>query len=207
MDPERQLRRIRKNYDRNAERYERCMGLTDRLTRAARAKVGETVTGSLLEVGIGSGLSLPHYPDSVQVTGVDLSREMLRLCRARAAELGRPVELIEDDAQSLPFAAATFDSVAFNLCLCTIPDPLLAVREGLRVARPGAPLVFLEHVRSHLWPVALVQDLVNPLTVRFDADHFNRRTLATVRAAGVEVLAVERWALGFFNLIVGRAPA
>ena len=207
MTPERQLRRIRKNYDRNAERYERCMGLTDRLTLAARRKVGETVTGSLLEVGIGSGLSLPHYPDSVRVTGVDLSPQMLRLCGARAAALGRPVELVEHDAQSLPFAAATFDSIAFNLCLCTIPDPRLAVREGLRVARPGAPMVFLEHVRSHLWPVALVQDLVNPLTVRFETDHFNRRTLDTVRAAGVEVLAVERWALGFFNLIVGRAPA
>jgi ubiquinone/menaquinone biosynthesis C-methylase UbiE len=207
MTPERQLKRIRKNYDRNAERYERCMGLTDRLTRAARRKVGETVTGSLLEVGIGSGLSLPYYPESVHVTGVDLSTEMLRLCRARAADLGRAVELLEHDAQSLPFPDAAFDSIAFNLCLCTIPDPLLAVREGLRVARPGAPMVFLEHVRSHLWPVALLQDLVNPLTVRFETDHFNRRTLDTVRAAGVEVLGVERWALGFFNLIVGKRSA
>jgi ubiquinone/menaquinone biosynthesis C-methylase UbiE len=207
MTPERQLKRIRKNYDRNAERYERCMGLTDRLTRAARRKVGETVTGSLLEVGIGSGLSLPYYPESVHVTGVDLSTEMLRLCRARAADLGRAVELLEHDAQSLPFPDAAFDSIAFNLCLCTIPDPLLAVREGLRVAHPGPPMVFLEHVRSHLWPVALLQDLVNPLTVRFETDHFNRRTLDTVRAAGVEVLAVERWALGFFNLIVGKRSA
>ena len=207
MTPERQLKRIRKNYNRNAERYERCMGLTDRLTRAARRKVGETVTGSLLEVGIGSGLSLPFYPEAVHVTGVDLSSEMLRLCRRRAAELGRPVDLVEEDAQQLPFADASFDSVAFNLCLCTIPDPGRALHEALRVARPGAPMVCLEHVRSHLLPVAWLQDLVNPLTVRFEADHFNRRTLDAVRGAGIEVVRVERWGLGFFNLIVGRAPA
>lgn len=207
MTPERQLRRIRKNYNRNAERYDRGIGLLDRLTRDARRKVGETVRGRVLEVGIGSGLSLPYYPPSVHVTGVDLSREMLRLCRLRAADAGLAVELVEDDAQALPFADAAFDSVAFNLVLCTVPDPLRAVREGLRVARPEAPLVFFEHVRSHLGPVALLQDLINPLTVRLDADHFNRRTLEIVRAAGVEVVWIHRWALGFFNLIVGKAPA
>jgi len=203
---ERQLRRIRKNYNRNAERYDRGIAITDHLTRDARRKVGETVRGHLLEVGIGSGLSLPYYPASLRVTGVDLSREMLHRCRQRALELGHSVALVEEDAQALPFADRVFDSVAFNLVLCTVPDPLRAVREALRVARPGAPLVFFEHVRSHLLPVALLQELINPLTVRFDADHFNRRTLDTVRAAGVEVVWIHRWALGFFNLIVGRAP-
>jgi len=203
---ERQLRRIRKNYNRNAERYDRGIAITDRLTRDARRKVGETVRGHLLEVGIGSGLSLPYYPASLRVTGVDLSREMLHRCRQRALELGHSVALVEEDAQALPFADRVFDSVAFNLVLCTVPDPLRAVREALRVARPGAPLVFFEHVRSHLLPVALLQELINPLTVRFDADHFNRRTLDTVRAAGVEVVWIHCWALGFFNLIVGRAP-
>ena len=210
MTPERRrcagLGRIRKNYDRNAQRYDRGIGLADWLTRDARQKVGETVTGHLLEVGIGSGLSLPYYPPSVQVTGVDLSRVMLGICRQRAAELGVAVQLVEQDAQALPFRDASFDSVAFNLCLCTIPDPLRALQEGLRVARPGAHMVFFEHVRSHLLPVALLQELINPLTVRFDSDHFNRRTLDNVRAAGVEVISVKRWALGFFNLIVGRAP-
>ena len=206
MSLERQLRRIRKNYNRNAERYDRGIAITDHLTRDARRKVGETVRGHLLEVGIGSGLSLPYYPASLRVTGVDLSREMLHRCRQRALELGHSVALVEEDAQALPFADRVFDSVAFNLVLCTVPDPLRAVREALRVARPGAPLVFFEHVRSHLLPVALLQELINPLTVRFDADHFNRRTLDTVRAAGVEVVWIHRWALGFFNLIVGRAP-
>jgi len=208
VTPERELRRIRKNYNRNAERYDRGIGFLDRLTRDARRKVGESVQGRVLEVGIGSGLSLPYYPagSELRLVGVDLSREMLGLCRRRASEAGLVVELVENDAQALPFADAVFDSVNFSLVLCTVPDPLRAVREALRVARPGARLVFFEHVRSHLWPLAALQDLINPLTVRLDADHFNRRTLEIVRAAGVEVVWIHRWALGFFNLIEGKAP-
>ena len=67
-------------------------------------------------------------------------------------------------------------------------------------------MVFLEHVRSHLLPIALIQETLNPVLVALQQDHFNRRTADTVRRAGVEVASVDRWALGFFNLIVGRAP-
>lgn len=208
MAEQRRLRRIRRHYDASAGRYDAAMagGLTERLTRRGRRGVGETVQGRLLEVGIGTGLSLPFYPSQTAVVGIDLSPGMLQLGRQRAAQLGRSVELLRADAQRLPFADASFDSVAFNLCLCTVPDAALAVREAVRVARPGAGMAFLEHVRSHLWPIALLQELINPLTVLVESDHFNRRTADTVRQAGVEVVSVERWALGFFTLIRGRAP-
>ena len=68
-------------------------------------------------------------------------------------------------------------------------------------------MVFLEHVRSHLLPVALLEEAVNPAMVALQADHFNRRTADIVRRSGVEVLAIDRWFGGVFNLIVGRAPA
>jgi ubiquinone/menaquinone biosynthesis C-methylase UbiE len=151
-------------------------------------------------------LSLPHYPPSVDVIGIDASLGMLRFGRQEAVRLGRQVQLVEMDAEHLAFRDQSFDSIAFNLCLCTIGDPERAVREALRVARPGAPIVFLEHVRSHLLPVALLQDAASPLLVALERDHYNRRTAETVRLAGVDVLSVERFALGFFNLIVGRAP-
>jgi SAM-dependent methyltransferase len=132
---------------------------------------------------------------------------MLGLARSSAAGLGHQVEVVVMDAEHLAFPDATFDSVAFNLCLCTIPDPGRAVREGLRVARPGARMVFLEHVRSHIVPLALLQDAMSPVLVAIEQDHFNRRTAEVVRRAGVEVESVERWFAGVFNLIVGRAPA
>jgi ubiquinone/menaquinone biosynthesis C-methylase UbiE len=202
-----QLSRVRRIYDRNPAGYHRGSALTERLLAVRRQKVGEIVTGRLLDIGFGTGLSLPHYPPSLEVIGIDASLGMLRFARNEAANLGRRVQLLEMDAEHLGFPDRTFDSVAFNLCLCTIDDPERAVREALRVARPGAPMTFLEHVRSDVLPIALLQDALSPVLVALEQDHFNRRTAETIRRAGVEVISVERFALGFFNLIVGRAPA
>ena len=179
---------------------------SDWMLAGRRQKVGETARGRHLDIGFGTGLSLPHYPASVTVVGVDATMGMLQFARREAERVGRRVLLVEMDAQQLAFADRTFDSVAFNLCLCTIADPERAVSEALRVARPGASMVFLEHVRSHLLPVALLQDAINPVTVALQEDHFNRRTADIVRRAGVHIDSIDRWLLGFFNLIVGRAP-
>ena len=200
------MSRVRRIYDRNPAAYHRGSALTERLLAGRRRKVGELVRGRLLDIGFGTGLSLPHYPLSVTVVGIDASLRMLDFARQEAVRIGRQVQLVEMDAEHLGFDDQSFDSVAFNLCLCTIGDPERAVREALRVARPGAPMLFLEHVRSHLLPIALLQDAASPLLVALEQDHYNRRTAETVRRAGVDVLSVKRFALGFFNLIVGRAP-
>jgi len=157
-------------------------------------------------VGIGTGLTLPHYRPGVEVTGIDLSPGMLAVARRRAEQLSIEVDLREMDAQQLDFADGSFDAVVFTLCLCTIPDPGRAVREGVRVARPGAPMLFLEHVRSHLLPVRLLQELINPITVWTQQDHWTRQTEQIVREAGVVEVRSRRWALGVFTLITGQAP-
>lgn len=196
-----QLKRIHRVYDGNPEIYDRAMstGCMKWMLAGRREKVGEEVRGRVLDVGFGTGLSLPYYPSGTKVVGVDLSLPMLQ--RAR-----RDVARIQADAERLPFADHSFDSAAFSLCLCTIPDPEQAVHEAVRVVRPGGPMVFLEHVRSNLIPVALVQDLINPACVLLQADHFNRRTARIVQCAGVEIVRIDRWLAGIFNLIVGRRP-
>ena len=201
------LSRIRRIYDRDPAAYDKGMALTEWLVGRGRRKVGEAVRGKVLDVGFGTGLSLAHYPPGLHVVGIDASVGMLSYGARIGVRGERLVDLVAMDAERLGFPDRTFDSVAFNLCLCTIPDPERAVREALRVVKPGAPMVFLEHVRSHLLPVALLQEAFNPLLVALQADHFNRRTADTVRHAGVEVVSVDRWGLGLFNLIAGRAPA
>jgi ubiquinone/menaquinone biosynthesis C-methylase UbiE len=201
-----QLDRVRRFYDRDPGGYHRGSVVTEHVLDRWRRKVGENVTGRLLDIGFGTGLSLRHYPPSIEVVGADISLEMLRFARQKALERGRPVELVQVDAERLAFPDQSFDSVAFNLCLCTIPNPARALQEALRVARRGAPMIFLEHVRSHLLPVALLQEALSPLFIALEQDHVNRRTADAVRRAGVEVISIERWWLGFFNLIVGRAP-
>ncbi len=155
------LRKVQRIYDTDPAAYHRGMSLvTERLLAGRRRKVGEIVRGRLLDVGFGTGLSLPDYPAGVEVVGIDVSPKMLAYGRRIAGAAGRRRELAVMDAGRLGFADHSFDSVAFNLCLCTIPDPAAAVAEAMRVARPGAPMVFLEHVRSNLLPVALVQEAV-----------------------------------------------
>jgi ubiquinone/menaquinone biosynthesis C-methylase UbiE len=207
--PKSPLERVRRIYDRDPDQYDRAMssGLGAWMVRGRREKVGKMMTGRALDVGFGTGLSLPHYGPDVEVVGIDASPGMLAIARAAAARSGRSVELLVMDAEQMAFPDASFDSVAFNLCLCTIPDPERAVREGVRVARPGARMVFLEHVRSNVLPLALLQDLMNPVLVALQEDHFNRRTVDVVRRAGVRVESVDRWLAGMFNLIVGRAPS
>lgn len=163
--------------------------------------------GRILEIGIGTGSSLPYYRPGAQVVGVDVSPGMLAVARRRAAASGLELDLREMDAQRLDFPSASFDAVVFQLCLCTIPEPRLAIAEGLRVARPGSPMLFLEHVRSTLPPVAILQELLTLVTARTQHDHWNRRTPELVREAGIRVVSERRWLLGIFALIVGRAPA
>jgi ubiquinone/menaquinone biosynthesis C-methylase UbiE len=83
----------------------------------------------VLEVAIGTGLNLPHYPDDAVVTGVDISPAMLSQASDRARGLGREVELVVADAQELPFDDGAFDSVLCALGLCSIPDPAKAIAE------------------------------------------------------------------------------
>jgi ubiquinone/menaquinone biosynthesis C-methylase UbiE len=160
----------------------------------------------VLEVGIGTGATLRHYKRGVELTGIDLSPGMLAVARRNADRLGIAADLREMDAEQLEFPDASFDAVVFTLCLCTIPDPERAIREGIRVAKPGARMIFLEHVRSNLVPVAGLQWLLNLVTVPLQNDYWNRRTPELVRACGVRVVLERRWLLGVFDLIVGEAP-
>lgn len=204
------LDKIRRVYDGDPEGYDRAMrgGISGRIFDRARREVGEAAgAGSILEVGIGTGASLPHYRPGAKLTGIDLSGGMLAVARRRAAELGLEMDLREMDAQHLDFPDVTFDAVVFNLCLCTIPDPALAITEGLRVVRPLGALIFLEHVRSNLLPVVALQELITPITAWTQQDHWNRRTPDLVRAAGIRVVSERRWLLGVFDLLIGEAPS
>jgi ubiquinone/menaquinone biosynthesis C-methylase UbiE len=104
--------------------------------------------GRVLELGIGSGLNLPFYRDDVQVTGVDPSLELQSYARQIADEHEIDVEFVADSAEHLHFEDKTFDSVVITWTLCTIPDPIAALREVRRVLRPEGKIIFAEHGKS-----------------------------------------------------------
>lgn len=113
----------------------------------------------------------------MSLTGIELSPEMLKIAKRRAEELGREVDFRLGDAQNLDFLDSSFDSVVCTLALCTIPDDRTAVAEAYRVLRPGWGFSLLEHVRSPVLAVRAVPRLIEPLSLRFEADHLTREPL------------------------------
>lgn len=199
---------IRNAYDREAERYDRSLGLTENVLMGdLRAAFGAELRGRTLEVAIGTGLNLPHYSSAVtDAVGVDLSAEMLKRARNRADELGRTISLSQMDAQQLKFEPAQFDTVAISLALCTVPDPRLAVREAARVCRPDGKVVVLEHVLSPLGLVAGAQRLFSPVQERALGCHLTRRTLPVLADEGFSIVSTRSKFLGVFQLVVARPP-
>jgi len=115
--------------------------------------------GDTLEVAIGTGLNLPHYPEGVRLTGLDLSPEMLALAAGSAGEIARKVDLQEGDAQELPFADGCFDTVVCTYALCNVPDEVRVISEMRRVLKPGGRLILVDHVRSTVKPIFWTQRL------------------------------------------------
>ena len=161
-----------------------------------REWVTSRAVGEVLEVAVGTGLNLPHYPSGVRITGIDVTPEMLAVARDRAGRLGLDVTLQEGDAQALPFADASFDTVVCTLALCGIPDDRKAIAEMKRVLRPGGRLLLLDHVGSTWWPIWVVQRLVELVTVWTADEHYTRRPLPLLVEAGFEIVESERLRAG-----------
>jgi len=205
--PAGETERIRSIWDREAPRYDRQMRVMERLLFGdGRAWVCSQATGEVLEVAVGTGRNFAFYPDGVRLIGIDLSPAMLAIARARARRLGLDVELLEGDAQALAFPDASFDTVVCTLSLCNIPDPRQAIAEMKRVLRPGGRLLLLDHVRSSVAAVRVVQRLLEVLTTRFE-DHLLRRPLVHVRAEGFRIERDERSKWGIVERVSAGKPA
>ncbi len=192
-------------WNRLAPGYDRQMKFMERLLfRGGREWVCSQARGTVLEIGIGTGRNLPHYPKDVRLTGIDFSPAMLEIAREQASRLGREVDLRQGDAQALEFAVEQFDSVVCTLSLCSIPDDRKAVLEAKRVLRPGGRFLLLEHVRSPSFPVRLVQRFLNWFTVRLEGDHLVREPLDHLKAEGFEIERVERSKWGIVERVAAR---
>lgn len=141
-----------------------------------------------------------------QAYGIDLSEQMLRIAKERAAAIGRQVDLRQGNAHELPFGDAAFDAVVCTFSLCAIPDVDRAVAEMWRVLRPGGRLLLADHVAGAVWPVRVVQRLLEVVTVPIGGEHFRRRPINQVRAAGFVIERSERFKLGLVERVCARRP-
>lgn len=159
-----------------------------------REKVVPLARGCVLEVGIGSGLNLPYY-DAGKVSrliGLDPAPEMTRKAARGAATARFDVQLINAPAEAIPLDAASVDTVVITYSLCTIPEPLPALREIGRVLRPGGRLIFCEHGLAPDANVRKWQDRITPAWKRFAGGcHLNRDIPALIDQGGFRIAALE----------------
>jgi ubiquinone/menaquinone biosynthesis C-methylase UbiE len=199
--------RAKRVWDNSAPRYDEQMAFLEKIWfGGVREWLGQRTRGRVLEVAIGTGRNLPHYPAGATITGIELSPAMLALARQRAASLGREADLREGNAEHLPFGDASFDTVVCVLSLCTIPNPRAAVSEMRRVLSPGGHLLIINHTGSTWPPLYAAQWLVERVTIPRAGEHFTRRQLPLVMAAGFQIAEAKRLRAGTVEHIHAVKP-
>ncbi|AKB57884.1 class I SAM-dependent methyltransferase [Methanosarcina barkeri] len=147
----------------------------------------------ILEVGVGTGRNLKYYPAGCRVIGIDKSERMLRRAQEKA-ESRKNITLYPMDAERLEFPDNSFDYVVITFVLCTIPDPVKALKEMRRVLKPSGELIALEHVHSDYPIVDFIEHLINPILFFLLGDHATRHTVKNIEKAGFTIKEAKKLA-------------
>jgi SAM-dependent methyltransferase len=153
-----------------------------------RRELLSDVRGDVLDLGAGTGANLPFFPRDAQLVAAEPDRAMARRLREHARQLQRTVDVVDANAESLPFANATFDAVVSTLVLCTVDDQERSIAEIKRVLKPGGLLVFLEHVASDDPSRYRWQRFFEPVYAPIAGGcHITRRTHEAIARAGFHI--------------------
>ena len=151
------------------------------------------VRGRVLEIGVGSGLNLPLYVSGVNVViGLDLSERLLSMAKRRVVKASVPVNLLLGSATAIPLGNESIDALVMTWTLCSIPDPLAALREMRRVLKPDGALHFVEHGLSPESGVARCQHRLTPIWRHVAGGcHLDRKIDDLIREAGFEFVELK----------------
>jgi phosphatidylethanolamine/phosphatidyl-N-methylethanolamine N-methyltransferase len=198
---------VAKAYARWAPIYDLVFGSVFDRGRKASIAAAERIGGHILEVGVGTGLSLPEYAWTNRLTGVDLSAPMLRKAKTRVAEhrLINVDGLAVMDAQHLGFGDAVFDAVVAQYVITAVPDPEATLDEFVRVLKPGGEIILVNHLGAESGLRSSFEGWFAPLARRLGwRPEFRWERLARWAANHGGVRVIERRAmppLGHFSLI------
>jgi phosphatidylethanolamine/phosphatidyl-N-methylethanolamine N-methyltransferase len=193
---------IRRLYGKGAKIYDAVFGpLLGRGRELAVEAANATDARSVLEVGVGTGLSLPLYRPDIRITGIDLSPEMLEKARERARTLPNVQALLEMDAQNLTFADASFDAVVAMYVAAVVPDMGRLFAELKRVCVPGGHVIVVNHLAAESGVLGAFDRVVAPVS-RAMAIRSDLRLQTLIDTAGLEVVGVEDAGIGGYIKLV-----
>jgi ubiquinone/menaquinone biosynthesis C-methylase UbiE len=169
--------------------YDFCEGSVLRRGPHKAALFREAV-GRILFLAVGTGLDIKHFPPGRDIVGIDISSEMLRRAEPRRRQYRGNFELLQADAQNLCLPDGSFHSAVTSCTMCSVPDPVRALKEVYRVLKPGGRLLMFEHVRSRNAILGLALDAMT-LWTRIGGTEMNRDTIRNVLTAGFRIQRVE----------------
>ena len=171
-----------------------------------RSRVVSSATGRVLEVGIGSGLNLPFYGNTVaEIIGLEVSPKLLDMANAAARKSQIPLRLIEGTAEAIPIEEKSVDAVVTTWTMCSIPEIQSALHEMRRVLRPDGHLLFVEHGRAPEPGVRWWQDHLTPAWKHLSGGcHLNRAIEELIESAGFRIERLDRGYMQGPKLIPGR---
>ena len=171
-------------------KWDRAARTLDLMNRGIELRYGERKrewfsrsSGRTLLVAVGTGLDLEYFPSVRKVVGIDISDKMLEKAKEKRGTCKAAVELVQADVQLLGFADSSFDSAVTSCTFCSVPDPVKGLREIRRVMKPGGTLLMFEHVRSDIFWMGPMMDVLTLVSRKFGPD-LNRRTRENIRQAG-----------------------
>jgi SAM-dependent methyltransferase len=168
--------------------------MQNKLAAAERTRFVPCASGKVLEVGIGSGLNIPLYSPELDILiGLDPSVPLWKLGRQRTAAAPFPIAYIRGSGEHIPLEDQRFDTVVTTWTLCTIPDPVTALKEMRRVLKPDGHLIFIEHGLAPDRRVQAWQHRLNPLWHRLAGGcNLDRRIDTLIAAAGFHICQLDR---------------
>lgn len=192
-------------WDRASRTYDWMTWGDERRFGAAKTRLFRRMQGRCLMLAAGTGHDFQYFPPGLTITAIDISPQMIECARARAGAYAGTLDLRVMDVQALEFPDESFDTVATACTFCSVPDPVRGLRELYRCLRPGGQLLMFEHVRSRLGPIALLQDLLTPITRRMGPE-MNRDTVGNVLRAGFDVCREQNAYVDVVKAIEARRP-
>ena len=158
-----------------------------------RSELIPSAEGKVLEIGMGSGLNLPHYDGISGLIGLEPSEELQNLAQDMLIQTHFPSEMLTGSAEDIPLESNTFDTVVMTWTLCSVSDPVLALSEIKRVIKPGGKVIFAEHGKSPDLNIRNWQKTINPVWSRIAGGcQLNREIDDLYESSGFMFKSMER---------------